>query len=149
MVVAVGLAAIDAREFADFFHQLIRAAHGAGEGAADAEVKFAGSRLAEAGVKCHDLDDFDRLKIEFFRDPLDGFVGDEAELVLNDVEKGKCRGAFAGWVVRNALVGGGFELGRDRERREEFRAGGFGRGDEFVEGGLVRLAGHGERIIVF
>lgn len=102
---------VDAGEFAEAVHEFLGAAHGAGEGAADADVVFAWGGLAEAGVEGDDFEDFDGFEAEFGGDPVDGFVGDESVAVLDGVEEGEDGGSlfFIG-VLGDALGGLFFEV---------------------------------------
>lgn len=94
VMMGIGVRAVDAGEFTKFFHQLIRATHRAGERAADADVKFSGSRLAEAGVERHDFQDLDRLDAQLARHPVDRRSGDETVVVLDVVKQRQHRRAF-------------------------------------------------------
>ena len=126
ILVRVGGTAIDLGDFAEFVHEFIGASHGTRKSAANADVEFARSFLAEAWVKRDNLDDLDWFNVELARDPVDGFGADVSETMLDFVKKGKDGGAFLiVWILRDAFVRLFFETLRDGEAREEFLARGL------------------------
>ncbi len=123
ILVCVGGTAVDLGDLAEFVHEFIGASHGARKSAANADVEFARSFLAEARVERDDLDDLDWFDIELARDPVDRFGADVSETMLNFVKKGKDGGAFLiVWILRDTFVRLFFETLRDGEAREEFLA---------------------------
>ena len=126
ILVRVGGAAIDLGDLAEFVHEFIGASHGAGKSAANADVEFARSFLAEAWIERDNLDDFDWFDVELTRDPVDGFGADVSETMLNFVKKRKDGRAFLiVWILRDTLVRLFFETLRDGKAREEFFARGL------------------------
>ncbi len=87
MVMGIGGGAVYAEFLAKIVHQLGTATEGAGEGAADADVVFPGRILAETRIESDYLQHLDRLQLQFRGDPFNGFLGDEAESMLDDVEQ--------------------------------------------------------------
>ena len=94
----------DGSGLAETFHELVAAGHRAGEGAADADVVFAGRVLAKTGIEGDDFEDLDGLEFEFGCGPFDGCFVDVPEVVLQGVQDGKDGAAFAHGVMRDALV---------------------------------------------
>ena len=74
--------ALDFKSRTKIFHQLETAGHRATECAADANVSFASRLLAKHWIKCHQLQNIDRLQAQLFRDPWHRFVADEPEMFL-------------------------------------------------------------------
>ena len=96
-----------------FLADLVGSGHGTGQGAADAEGGFAGRGLAKPRVKSDQLEDIDRLEVEFARDPVDPAVVDVAEEILPQMEQ-RHRGAPLGnRVMRDGFVDTPEEVGRD------------------------------------
>ena len=86
-MMVIGMGAVDAGRLAQIFHQLIAARHGAGKGAADPDVEFAGGRLAESGIKSDHFQDLDGFQTEFGGDPVDRFRLDISKLVLEQMQQ--------------------------------------------------------------
>ena len=96
-----------------FLANLVGSGHGTGQGAADADGGFAGRGLAEPRVKSDQLEDIDRLEVEFAGDPVDPALVDVAEEILPQVEQ-RHRGAPLGnRVMRDGFVDTPEEVGRD------------------------------------
>jgi hypothetical protein len=95
---------VDPGLFTDRVHQLVAAGHGTAQGAADADVEFAGSLLAETGIEGDHLEDLDRLEPELRRGPLDRLLADVAEVVLQVVQHRKHRGTLAHRVMGDPFV---------------------------------------------
>lgn len=112
-VVVVRVGTVDAGVLAERFHQFVAAGHGARERAADPDVVFAGSRLAEARVEGDDFGDLDVLESEFCGHPWNGFFRDVAEVVLDEVQDRQHRAPFGNGVVRDGFVDLGEQLRRD------------------------------------
>jgi hypothetical protein len=81
-------------------------------------MRFPGRMLAEHWVKSHYFENVDRLEAEFFRDPGDGFVADEPEVFLPQMQKRHRRAStvFA-WITRNRLIHFPLQLGGNLDAR--------------------------------
>ena len=71
VVVRIALRAVDAGELTQAVHQFVGPTHGAGQGAANADVEFSRSGLTETRIKRDHFEYLNRFKIEFVRDPVD------------------------------------------------------------------------------
>ena len=61
--------------------------------------------LAEHWIKRDHLENVDRLDAEFFRDPEDGFIADEPEVFLPQMQKRHHRATtMVAWITRNRRV---------------------------------------------
>src|SRR3954464_5221393 len=74
--------ALDSKTRAHVFHQFQSASHGATECATDPNMRFSGRMLPKHWIKSDYLENVDRLKSQFTRDPENGFVADESEMFL-------------------------------------------------------------------
>lgn len=134
-------AAVDPGDFAKLGHQFVGSSHGTGEGAANAEVVFAGSLLSKTRVKGDNFDNLDGGNVEFVRDPVDGLGADKAEVMLDLVKKREnCRAALIGGIMVDALISRLLQFGRDLEGREVDRAGGYRRVDILFQDRWFRAA---------
>ncbi len=68
-VILVGFAEVNADFFGELFEEAVAAGHGAGEGAADADVEATCGFAAEHGVEGEDFEDVDGFDAEFLSDP--------------------------------------------------------------------------------
>lgn len=129
-VMGIGVRAVDLGQFTELFHEFVGTSHGAGEGAANADVEFAGSILAQAGVEGDHFDDFDGLNAELVGDPLDGGRRDVAKLMLHHMKKGENGGAFLVLgVMADGFVRLVFQFAVGREGWEHLGPWGFLGGD--------------------
>jgi hypothetical protein len=68
-------------------------------------MRFSGRMLAEHWIKSDHLENVDRLEAEFFRDPEDGFIADEPEVFLPQMQERHHRAATVlGWITRDRVV---------------------------------------------
>jgi len=119
----IGLCAVDAGQLAQTLHELVGSAHRTRQRAADADVKFPRSRLTKTGIKRHYLKHLDRFEVELGGNPFDRRRGDEAEMMLHNVQQRQCRGPFACRVMRNSLVRLGLKLGLTTKGGKNFAPG--------------------------
>lgn len=112
-VVVVRVGTIDARVFAELFHQLGTARHGAGKRPADPDVILPGSGLPEAGVKRHHFGHLDVLQSELLSHPRNRFLLDESEMMLQQVQNRQHSTALRHRVMRDGFVDSGKQLGRN------------------------------------
>ena len=77
---------------ARFFHHLVAAGHRAAQGAANANVRLSRRRLPKHRIEGDELENVDRLQIEFRRDPAHAFIADESEFLLPQMQQ-RHRGA--------------------------------------------------------
>ena len=82
----------------------------AGKGAADFDVAASDGVAFEHGVEGDDFVDVDELEFESGSDPFDGFVGNVADVFLDEVQERE-RGAALDRIVRDDF-GDAFECGR-------------------------------------
>src|SRR5690242_14459192 len=78
---------------AQIFHDFQTSRHRATERATDPDMRFPGRMLAEHWITRDHLENIDGLETEFFRDPEDRFIADEAEVFLPQVQKRHRRAA--------------------------------------------------------
>src|SRR5205823_6409274 len=83
--------ALDSQTRAQISHHFQSTRHPATQRAADPDMRFPGRMLAEHWIKSDYLENVDRLEVEFFRDPEDGFVADEPEVFLPQMQERHCR----------------------------------------------------------
>src|SRR6516162_11350669 len=88
------------RSRAKVFHQAIAARHCATQCPADANVRFAHALLPQHRIKCHQLENVDRLQLQFLRDPFDAPSSNEAELFLPEMQQ---RQGGAAFMLRRVL----------------------------------------------
>ena len=86
--------ALNACGRAKVFHHLVTASHRAAECATDANVRFASVFLAQHRIETDQLENVDWLQAELDRDPGDGFVANETEMFLPEMEERKRRASF-------------------------------------------------------
>ena len=110
--------ALDSQTRAQIFHHFQSTRHRATERAADPDMRFPGRMLAEHWIKRDHLENVDRLEAEFFRDPEDGFVADEPEVFLPQMQERHRRAStvFAR-ITRNRLVHFPLQFGGNLDAR--------------------------------
>ena len=106
------MGAVDFGSLAQGFHRFMTASHGAGQGAADADVVFSGFSPAPARIKSDDFLHLNGFQAEFGRDPGDGFFRDVAKMVLNKVQDGQHGTPLGNGIMRNDFVDLGKEVSR-------------------------------------
>lgn len=87
------------------------ACHGAGKGAANANMIFPRGASAESGVKRDHFHDLNRLQTEFFSGPSDAIVADETKVMLEEMKDGEHRTPFGNGVVGNDFIDLGDQFG--------------------------------------
>lgn len=102
---AVGIRLSDFAFLAEVIAKRVTARHGAGEGAANLDQRFARRVLAEHGVEGDELEDVDGLQVELGGDPRDAFRRDVAEGFLPEVEEGEGGTALGDGIVGDQFVG--------------------------------------------
>jgi hypothetical protein len=110
--------ALDSQTRAQIFHQFQSTCHRAAERAANPDMRFPGRMLAEHWIKSDHLENVDRLEAEFFRDPEDGFVADEPEVFLPQMQQRHRRAAAAlPRITRDRVVHFPRKFGRNLDAR--------------------------------
>ena len=112
-VVVVRVGTVDARVFAELFHQLGTARHGAGKRPADPDVILPGSGLPEAGVKRHHFCHLDVFQPKLLSHPRNRFLLNESEMMLQQVQNRQHSTALRHRVMRDGFVDSGKQLGRN------------------------------------
>ena len=110
--------ALDSQTRAQIFHHFQSTRHRATERAADPDMRFPGRMLAEHWIKRDHLENIDRLQAELFRDPEDGFVADEPEVFLPQMQQRHRRAStvFAR-ITRNRIVHFPLQFGGNLDAR--------------------------------
>ena len=110
--------ALDSQTRAQIFHHFQSTRHRATERAADPDMRFPGRMLAEHWIKRDHLENVDRLQAEFFRDPEDGFVADEPEVFLPQMQERHRRASTVlGRITRNRDVHFSLQFGGNLDAR--------------------------------
>src|SRR5262245_25747275 len=108
----------DSEACAQIFHHFQSTRHRATECAADPDVRFPGRTFAKHWIKSDHLENVDRLEAEFFRDPEDGFVADESEVFLPQMQEGqRCAAALLAGIMRNRPVHSLLQFGGNLDGR--------------------------------
>src|SRR5215470_13156817 len=95
----------DPQTRAQILHQFQTTSHRTTERATDPDMSFSGGMPAEHWIKSDYLQNVDRLEPEFFRDPERGFVADEPEVFLPQMQERHHRAAtMVAWITRNRRV---------------------------------------------
>ena len=143
--VRVCCTAVDFGRFAKLVHEFGGTGHGTRKSAADANMKFAGSRLAQTGVEGDDLDDLDGFDVELCGNPVNSGCRDVAKAMLGQVQEGQdCRALLVIRVVTDGFGSLCVQLVVSDERREVLGPRGVWGGDVFIENTL----GHGSVIFL-
>jgi hypothetical protein len=79
--------AVNSQACAQVFHHFQSTRHRATERTADPDMSFPRRMLAKHGVKRDHLENVDWLETELFGDPKNGFVADEAEVFLPQMQE--------------------------------------------------------------
>jgi hypothetical protein len=104
--------ALDSQSRAQTFHHFQSTRHRATERAADPDMPFPSRMLAEHRIKRDHLENVDRLEAEFLRDPEDGFVANEPEVFLPQMQERHRRAAMVlARITRNRRVHSLLQLG--------------------------------------
>jgi hypothetical protein len=110
--------ALNSQTRAQIFHQFQSPDHRATKRVADPDMRFPGRMLAEHGVKSDQLENVDRLEAEFFRDPEGGFVADEPEVFLPQVQEWHRRASTVlARITRDRVVHSPLQFGGNLDAR--------------------------------
>src|SRR6267378_4871741 len=110
--------ALDSQTRAQIFHQFQSTRHRATERAANPDMHLPGRMLAEHWIKRDHLENVDRLEAEFFRDPEDGFVVDEPEVFLPQMQdRHRCATTALARITRDRRVHSLLQLGGNLNSR--------------------------------
>src|ERR1700747_3480095 len=97
--------ALDSQTRAQIFHYFQSTRHRATERAANPDMLFPGRMLAKHWIERDHLENVDRLQAEFFRDPENGFVADEPEVFLPQMQERHRRAStLLARITRNRVV---------------------------------------------
>src|SRR5262245_46312860 len=110
--------ALNSQTRAQIFHHFQSTRHRTTQRAADPNVRFPGRMLAKHWVKRHHFENVDRLEAELFRDPEDGFVADEPEVFLPQMQKRHYRAAAVlTRIAHNRVVHSPLQFGWNLDAR--------------------------------
>jgi hypothetical protein len=110
--------ALDSPTRAQIFHHFQSTGHRATERAANPDMGLPGRMLSEHWIKRDHLENVDRLEAEFFRDPEDGFVADESEVFLPQMQERHRRAAtVVARITRDRVVHFALQLGGNLDAR--------------------------------
>jgi hypothetical protein len=98
LAIRSGVAGVYTVAVADGFEQFFAATQGAGDAAAEPDAMFSEWVIffLEEVVEGHRVVNFGRMEFEQFSDFNDGFAGDSAEGVVDEVQSGQGNSAFIG-----------------------------------------------------
>ena len=109
---------LDSQTRAQIFHQFQSTRHRTTERAADPDMRLPGRMLAEHWIKRDHFENVDRLQAEFFRDPEDGFVADEPEVFLPQMQERHRRAStMLARITRNRIVHFAHQFGGNLDAR--------------------------------
>src|SRR5262249_30015147 len=116
--------ALDSQRRAQVFHQVKSTPPRATECSADRDMGFAGRLLAKHRIKRYQLEDIDRLQPQPFRDPYGGFVADDPEMFLPQMQERHRRASMVlTRITRDRVVHLPLQFGRNLDARPSCHGG--------------------------